>query len=141
MASTGGVKLGSTYDEARTRKVNAEAEIAELELKKIKGELVAAEDVVSAWGSVLGVLRTRLTSLPNKAAPLMAAESQAGVCQSILEDLIAEALEELSNYDPEINAASVAEATLEASDTDAKAATKANSKRVGRPKKTARLSK
>ena len=40
--STGGVKLGSSYDEARTRKVNAEAEIAELELAKIKGVLVVA---------------------------------------------------------------------------------------------------
>ena len=40
MPSTGGVKIGSSYDEARTRKVNAEAEIAELELKKIHGELV-----------------------------------------------------------------------------------------------------
>ena len=40
MASTGGVKLGSTYDEARTRKLNAEAEIAELELAKIRNQLV-----------------------------------------------------------------------------------------------------
>ena len=64
MPSTGGVKIGSSYDEARTRKVNAEAEIAELELKKIHGELVIADDVVSAWTDVLGSVKSRLLSIP-----------------------------------------------------------------------------
>jgi len=141
MASTGGVKIGSTYDEARTRKVNAEAEISELELDKIKGALVLAEDVNKAWTDVLGALKGKLLSIPTKAAPVVSAESDASMCQSILEDAINEALQELSNYDPKINAgkSKPSEAALEDSNENSSATTKVKRGRVGRPTKTARL--
>jgi hypothetical protein len=143
MASTGGVKIGSSYDEARTRKVNAEAEIAELELAKVHGTLVIAEDVVKAWEDVLGALKGKLTSIPTKAAPVVSAETEAGMCQSILEDLLNEALEELSNYDPSINATETkgTEDVSEVSTKDAKATSETKRKRVGRPKKATGLSK
>lgn len=141
MASTGGVKLGSSYDEARTRKVNAEAEIAELELKKIHGELVIAEDVVSAWNDVLGALKAKLLSIPTKAAPVVSAETNTGMCKSILEDLVNESLEELSNYDPKIDPTTASVDASEEVNTDAKAATKAKRKPMGRPRKTTRLTK
>ena len=139
--STGGVKLGSSYDEARTRKVNAEAEIAELELAKIKGVLVVAEDVVKAWEDVLGAFKGKLLSVPSKAAPILAAELEAGMCQKVLEDLVAEVLTELSNYDPKVDPATAAiiEPTLEEGDGDSKPAAKTKRKPVGRPKKTTRL--
>jgi len=143
MASTGGVKIGSSYDEARTRKVNAEAEIAELELATVHGTLVVAEDVVKAWEEVLGALKGKLLSIPTKAAPVVSAETEAGVCQDILEDLMNEALEELSNYDPSVNATETkgTEEAPEDGNKNTKAATKANRKSVGRPKKTTRLPK
>jgi hypothetical protein len=143
MASTGGVKIGSSYDEARTRKVNAEAEIAELELAKVHGTLVIAEDVVKAWEDVLGALKGKLTSIPTKAAPVVSAETEAGMCQSILEDLLNEALEELSNYDPSINATETkgTEDVSEVGTKDAKATSETKRKRVGRPKKATGLSK
>ena len=140
-ASTGGVKIGSSYDEARTRKVNAEAEIAELELAKVHGTLVVAEDVVKAWEDVLGALKGKLLSIPTKAAPVVSAETEAGMCQNILEDLLNEALEELSNYDPSVNPTETkgTEETSEDSNTDSKATTKTKRKSVGRPKKATRL--
>lgn len=143
MASTGGVKLGSSYDEARTRKVNAEAEIAELELARVHGTLVVAEDVVKAWEDVLGALKGKLLSIPTKAAPVVSAEQEASMCQDILEDLLNEALEELSNYDPKINATETkgTEETSEDSTGDNKATSKTKRKSVGRPKKTTRLTK
>ena len=143
MPSTGGVKIGSSYDEARTRKVNAEAEIAELELAKVHGTLVVAEDVVKAWEDVLGALKGKLLSIPTKAAPVVSAETEAGMCQNILEDLLNEALEELSNYDPSVNPTETkgTEETSEDSNTDSKATTKTKRKSVGRPKKAARLTK
>lgn len=139
--STGGVKLGSSYDEARTRKVNAEAEIAELELAKLKGVLVVAEDVTSAWEDVLGAFKGKLLSIPSKAAPVVASELEAGSCQKVLEDLINEALTELSNYDPKVDptTATVSIETLEEGGADVKAASKTKRKPVGRPKKTAGL--
>jgi len=142
MASTGGVKIGSSYDEARTRKVNAEAEIAELELAKVHGTLVLASDVVQAWEDVLGAMKGKLLSIPTKAAPVVSAETEASRCQTILEDLMNEALEELSNYEPSIDPSSTSGFTesSEESDSGAKATTKANSKPVGRPKKATRLS-
>jgi hypothetical protein len=142
MASTGGVKIGGSYDEARTRKVHAEAQIAELELAKVRGELVIAEDVVKAWEDVLGALKGKLLNIPSKAAPIVASESDAGNCQVICEDLINEALEELSNYEPKINAtrAKSTSGPSEDGDTNAKAPTKAKRKSVGRPRKTTRLS-
>lgn len=141
MASTGGVKIGSSYDEARTRKVNAEAEIAELELARVHGTLVVAADVVHAWEEVLGALKGKLMSIPTKAAPVVSAEPEAAQCQHILEDLMNEALEELSNYEPSVDPSSTSglNESPEESDTDSKATTKTNSKRVGRPKKATRL--
>lgn len=141
MASTGGVKLGSSYDEARTRKVNAEAEIAELELKKIHGDLVVAEDVIAAWNDVLAAMKAKLMSIPTKGAPILSAETNTGVCKSVLEDLIIEALEELSNYDPKIDPTTASVEPPEESNGDAQAATKAKRKPVGRPRKTTRLTK
>lgn len=141
MPSTGGVKIGSSYDEARTRKVNAEAEIAELELQKIHGTLVIAEDVVSAWNDVLGALKAKLLAIPAKGAPVLSTETQTGACQSILEDLVHEALEELSNYDPNNDPTKSAVTASEEVDTDAKAPAKAKRKSMGRPRKTTRLAK
>ena len=136
-----GVGIGTPYDEARTRKVNAEAEIAELELAKIRGELVVAEDVVKAWEDVLGALKAKLMAIPTKGAPVVATESEAGKCQAILEDLIREALEELSNYDPRISATTASVEPPEEGNGDTEAATPAKRKRVGRPRKTAGLAK
>ncbi len=141
MASTGGVKIGSSYDEARTRKVNAEAEIAELELKKIHGELVNADDVVTAWTDVLGSVKSRLLSIPTKAAPVVAAESNAGLCQNIIEDLITEALDELSRYDPKITPTEATAGETETSDESDDAPAKTKRKRMGRPRKAAGLAK
>ena len=136
-----GVEKGSTYDEARTRKVTAEAQISEIELEKIKGSLVAAADVVTAWENVLGAMKGKLLSLPTKAAPIVAAESDAGGCQQILEGILSEALEELSNYDPEVNAGDTKRPVVapEDGDLDSEAPTKVKRKRVGRPKKATRL--
>jgi hypothetical protein len=141
MPSTGGVKIGSSYDEARTRKVNAEAEIAELELQKIHGTLVVADDVVSAWNDVLGAFKAKLMAIPAKGAPVLSTESQTGACQAIIEDLIHEALEELSNYDPAVDPTTATVTASENIDADTKAATKTKRKPMGRPRKTTRLTK
>ena len=131
------------YEEARARKVAAEAEITELELAKVRGELVVAEDVVSAWSDTLSSLKAKMVSIPSKAAPIVAAEDSAGGCQQVLEDLIREALEELSNYDPKIDAANTQRTATasEESDVGAEATPAPKRKRVGRPRKTAGLAK
>lgn len=141
MANTGGVKIGGTYDQARTRKMNAEAEIAEIELERIHGTMVVAEDVVTAWGDVLGAMKTKLLSLPTKAAPILSTESDTSQCQKVLEDMVNEALEELSNYEPKTNTAKQTKGASDGGNSNAKTTQKAVSKSVGRPKKTTGLAK
>ena len=137
----GNVKIGSSYDEARTRKVNAEAEIAELELAQVHGRLVDVSDVIAAWQIVVQAVKGKIMSVPSKAAPIVASESEAGRCQAIIEDLVREALEELENYDPETDAKAAHVEGSEGSDEGVPPATPVKRKRVGRPRKTAGLAK
>ena len=139
--STGGVKLGGSYDEARTRKVNAEAEIAELELAKVRAQLVIADDVVKAWTDVLGMLKSKLTNIPSKAAPIVASETDAGQIEAMLTDLMNEALEELAAYDPKVSTTRISKPSesSEGGDASSQATPKTKRGKVGRPKKTTRL--
>jgi phage terminase Nu1 subunit (DNA packaging protein) len=52
------------YERERTRKMAAEASIAELELAKLQGELVTVTDYGEALGRVLDRLTARLRALP-----------------------------------------------------------------------------
>lgn len=129
------------YEIARARKVAAEATITELELAKVNGELVAADDVVQAWSDTLMVLKSRLISMPAKAAPLVASEESAGACQKIIDDLVREALNELSNYNPKVQPAKTAavKESPEGGDVDTDSASTTKRKPMGRPRKTVRL--
>jgi hypothetical protein len=91
----------------------------------------------------LANLKAKLISIPSKAAPIVASDDNAGSCQKVIEDLVREALEELSNYDPKINAAAKkrAEESPEDGNDSSQATTSSKRKRVGRPRKTAGLSK
>ena len=132
--TTGGVIIGSSYDEARTRKVNAEAEIAELELAKIRGTLCMTDDVVKAWESVLHACKAKFLSLPTKVAPVVANESDVAKVKDFLEGAIREALTELSNYQPEIDPVRTGSAAVE-NDPGAEEEAPKPKRKVGRPKK------
>ena len=131
--TTGGVIIGSSYDEARTRKVNAEAEIAELELAKIRGTLCMTDDVVKAWESVLHACKAKFLSLPTKVAPVVANESDTAKVKDFLEQAIREALTELSNYQPEVDPVRTGTAAIEADPTTPEE--EKPKRKVGRPKK------
>jgi phage terminase Nu1 subunit (DNA packaging protein) len=82
-------------EEARRRKVAAEAALTELDLAKRKGELVEIEDVAQSVGEDYANLRAKLLSLPVKLAPQAAGISDAAELQDLAESLVHEALEEL----------------------------------------------
>lgn len=132
-----------TYEEARTRKINAEAEIAELELARIRGTLCLTDDVVKAWETVLHSCKAKFLSMPSKVAPIMANESDVAIIKDHLENAIREALLELSNYQPAIDPVNTGSAIVEPIAGDEAPDTPAASKRgrVGRPRKAAGLSK
>lgn len=126
-----------TLDEARTRKLSAEAELAEIELAKAKGDLVPAALVITAWEEVLRAMKAKLLAIPSKAAPVLAAEDNPGEVQKLLDIEIEEALNELSNYQPTVDATSTGSSgeSVEQGDEQSETTAKANSKRVGRPRK------
>jgi hypothetical protein len=129
--------MGYGYDEARARKTSLEADLADVKLQKEQGTLVLAEDVAKAWESVLGAVKAKLMSLPTKAAPIVASEEDAAVCLHLLESLVNEALEELSNYEPSIpeSTARNTEVVPAKGDERVKATAKTDGERVGRPRK------
>jgi hypothetical protein len=113
--------------------VNAEAEIAELELAKIRGTLCMTNDVVAAWESVLHACKAKFLALPTKVAPILATETDVVVAKDHLENAIREALAELSNYQPSIDPVRTGSVSEEA--TVETAVVEQPKRKVGRPKK------
>ena len=89
----------STLEKQRTRLASAQAEKIELELEVIKGDLIPAEQVRSVVDSMVSAFRSRMLSLPIKAAPVVVTMADALEAEKILRDHVYEALNELSNYE------------------------------------------
>jgi phage terminase Nu1 subunit (DNA packaging protein) len=92
-------KLGKavvSLDEARQRKLAAEAEMAEIELAKARADVVRVEDVARQWENILGDVRTRFLALPSKLAPVIAVENKQAIVKEMIEDGINTALGQLS---------------------------------------------
>lgn len=121
-----------SLDEARKRKLSAEAELQELELKKQKGILIPLELIEQQWSSIVHSCKQKMRSIPNKLAPILAVESNIEVCKNLLNKEIHLALDELSKNKevPITDSEELGEAND--SDTEEVQTTKApNSKRVG----------
>ena len=125
------------YNAARARKMEADAQMAELELLQAKRKLVASDDVAGAWVEVLAAMKAKLLALPSICAPICATETDLPTIQSILENQIREALDELSAYQPHEHAGrtSVSGSGDSGSDANAETAATSSRKRVGRPRK------
>lgn len=85
---------GLTYE--RTRLFRAQADKTELEAKELRGEMVRADDVIETWSRKAGAMRSRLLSLPSKAAPRARAAASDEQAAKLIEAEVIEALEELS---------------------------------------------
>ena len=129
------------YNSARARKMEADAQMAELELLQAKRKLVAAEDVAGAWVEVLAAMKAKMLALPSICAPICATETDLPTIQSILENQVREALDELSSYQPHEHAGrtSVTEGGDNGGNADAKATAPSKRGRVGRPRKAVKL--
>jgi hypothetical protein len=84
-----------TIDEARIRKITADAALAELQLERERGEVVRIEDVAKAIGDEYAAVRAKLLSIPTKLAPRIALEDGEAACRDLLAREITEALNEL----------------------------------------------
>ena len=86
------------FHEEKGRLTKIQAHKAQLELDEMARSLVKAEDVSREWYNAVTDCKGRLLSIPSKAAPIVAAETSAGACKKIIDDLVFEALEELGSY-------------------------------------------
>ena len=91
---TGGVL---SYEEARARKIAAEAELAEMELSKEKLEVLTVDAINQINSELFGNFRARLLSLPTKASPDVFAAKDVQEAKLILTQYINNTLQELSD--------------------------------------------
>lgn len=84
------------FEEARRRKLAAEAATAELALAKAKGEVVALDLVGREVGAALAACRARLMSIGASVAPKVGLAPDTAAIKEMVDDAIYEALDEIS---------------------------------------------
>ena len=94
VATTGGIL---SYDEARARKMAAEAELSEIELQKERGEVLPLDVINAINNEIFGNFRAKLLALPAKSAPDIFASSNVKEAKALLRKSINDVLEELSD--------------------------------------------
>lgn len=72
----------------------------DLEIAAMKGTMHKSEDVEKVMNDMLANFRSKILALPSKTAPRLIAREDIGEIQDILQMEMLEALNELSNYDP-----------------------------------------
>ncbi|MCL2593479.1 MAG: hypothetical protein FWD82_08970 [Defluviitaleaceae bacterium] len=86
-------------EEQKLRRETALAELKELELAKIKGELHTSEAIEKEFGNMLTRIRVSLLAIPLGVAPLLLEQTDATVISQILEERLYRCLNEIINYD------------------------------------------
>lgn len=128
-------------DDARRRKLVAEAARAEFELARATGAAVAIADVEATVSGMIGAARAKLLGVGTKLARELAVEADVLVCRKLIDGGVHDALVELSEWDGSIpdNAAGSAESTGggEASSEDLEPAAAVDGKPVGRRRQAA----
>lgn len=77
-----------SFDSAVARKTRAEADLKELRLAQLRGQLVPADEVGRNVGRVASAIKTKLDSLPNSLAMRLIGKSDRVEVQQILQDAI-----------------------------------------------------
>lgn len=131
-----------TLESERTRLASAQAEKTELEVEVIKGSLIPSESVEAVVNNMISSFRSKMLSLPTKAAPSVVQMADVAEAEELLRGFVYEALTELSNYDSEQYSTSDdkqgGKASGAASDTDSKPVGGLKKKTVKRGKRRTR---
>lgn len=84
------------HHQARTRREIAEANMAEMREAELRGELIQVAAVRAAFGAALTATRDRLLSIPDRLAPVLAAESAPQRVHEVMSAELRDALAQLS---------------------------------------------
>ena len=125
-------------EEARRRKLAAEADLAEIELAKARERIVSVEDHGDLVGRIGDVIRMKLLAVPSKCAPAVALEPDQGICKQIIDDEIRSTLTELARL-VSLESGGIKEdaGSSESPGEEISASTETKNRRVGRPRKGA----
>ena len=85
-----------------TKRIIKDTEIKELKIKELKNQLHSADVIEKVMTDSLINMKGKLLSLSNKLAPQIIALDNLGEIQDVIQDGIFQALEELSEYNPEM---------------------------------------
>lgn len=85
----------------RARLLKAQADKTELEVKAMKQELIAADQVELLWSGLVSAFRSKMLALPVRTAHLIITCKTYPEVVEVMTDKVNEALDELSRYDPE----------------------------------------
>lgn len=88
------------YWEEKALHERAKREIAEIELAKLKNRMHDAADVEYVMTNMLITFRNKILAMPEKLAPKVYGLKTLSEISEIIHDELAEALNELSEYDP-----------------------------------------
>ena len=99
-----GQSVSTGSEEAKRRKIEAEAELAEHELAEKRGQAVSIAAAQAAWAAMVGSARAKLRGIGSKLGPLVATEIDPFRCRLLIDEAIDEALLELSEDDIQIDA-------------------------------------
>ncbi len=97
-----GVELADgeiNFDEEKALHERVKRHISELKLQIMKGEVHKAGDVETVMMDMLAAFKTRVMSIPSKAAPILENRDAAYIKDRLTSEVM-EALNELKEYDP-----------------------------------------
>ena len=85
------------FDEARTKKMEADARLAEMSADTMASQLVESSSVVETWERSFAKIKTKITALPNKMGPILAVQDDPKICTNQLKNAINKILNELAS--------------------------------------------
>lgn len=91
------------YATHRARLTKAKADMAEMEREQMSNSLIPAEDVADAWEAMASNMRSRILSVPTKAATQAFAADNVTAAKKVLKEHIHAALAELSAIEVKTN--------------------------------------
>ena len=94
VSTDGGEMLNPQQELARKNKELADKTALENEVRR--GELIETDVVEAAWTDILARVRARMLRLPSAVAPLVLGEDDQIVIQETIEDMVRDALSEMS---------------------------------------------
>lgn len=86
-----------TLEDVKTRHERIKAEKSELEVKKMRGELLDAAEVVKLWGDIITGCKQNLLRLPSAIAPMVAGMENIEAIVGIMDAEIRRELEQIAN--------------------------------------------